>query len=108
MADSNPVAAPLGGTRKLMDRAWDIMLKVTVPVTTLIAGTIVAHEIRLTRIESTSFTKKDGFALERDLKEWVDVRIQPAWRPEDLTEIKGVLRSISDRLHSVEGKLNGR
>ena len=53
---------------------WEILLRATVPLALLSGGALVAHEIRLSTIEETRFTDRDGSTLTTEIIEWVEDR----------------------------------
>jgi len=68
---------PENGTRRL----WDYLTRLASAATLVIAGAIIAHEIRLSVIENTRFTAKDSVIMEKALRgQWEtdmrDLKIQ--------------------------------
>lgn len=92
-------------TRSLSDRIWDIATKLSVPAVLAAGAAIIAHEIRISRLEATRFSRSDGLVLERDVREWMDERFPPYWLRASLVEIKADLKTIDERLRSVEQSL---
>ena len=65
------------GTRRL----WDYLTRLASAATLVIAGAIIAHEIRLSVIENTRFTAKDSVIMEKTMRgQWEtdmrDLKIQ--------------------------------
>jgi hypothetical protein len=54
------------------DRAWDMAFKVMVPISFILAGTLIAHEVRLKVIESSRFTTEQGRVMEQRMEEKYD------------------------------------
>lgn len=69
---------------KLSDKVWEILVKVMVPVGIIAAGTIIGHEIRLTRIESNRFTDHDAGELRKDIMQ----ALPPQWLRDEIRENK--------------------
>ena len=66
--EKKPVEPP-NGARRL----WDYLTRLASAATLVIAGAIIAHEIRLSVIESTRFTAKDSVILEKTIRgQWAD------------------------------------
>lgn len=80
------------------DRVWDIVLKALVPVSILLAGSLVSHEVRLAKIEESRFTERDASLMERRIIE----SIPPPWLKAQIEEIKALLRENTSRLRAVE------
>jgi hypothetical protein len=81
-------------------RAWMTMFKISVPViyglmAALIAA-VIAHEVRVSVIESNRFTDEDAYQMETRMMEL------PKWHLDDIGEIKVTLKSIDTRLRAIE------
>lgn len=75
-------------------RVWDMLLKAMVPLSVVIGGALIGHEVRLSRIEDTRFTKENGLQLERSFRQWVEQRFPPEWLLSDIADIKEELREL--------------
>lgn len=72
-------------------RAWDIAIKLLVPLSLIAAGAMVNHEVRLSRIEESRFTQQDGYILEEKTASAEDVR-----------DVKRLLEALDSRTRSIE------
>ena len=73
------------------DRAWDLGLRTALVLGPFLAGTLIAHEIRINRLEDVSITSKE---LRDDFP--------PAWLHEDIQELKAGQKDIRVRLRELE------
>lgn len=86
-------------TKSTAARWWDAAMKFAVPLVIGAGSMAVGHEIRLTRIESTRFTKDDGAALLEKVRQENQV---PAWLKDSLAEIKTGIRDLDARTRNIE------
>lgn len=70
-------------TKDQSDRLWDVVTKLSVAVTIALAGMILGHEMRLTKIEANRYTQKDALEREREVNA----------RFEALTDQLGIIRT---------------
>jgi hypothetical protein len=86
-----------------------VIIAVLITAILATAGTVIAHEVRLGKMESNIYTATDGarlegelrawgFNLEGRLKDWMETRFPPAWMKEDLTELKQLVRSNGKKI----------
>lgn len=79
---------------------WDIIGKVGVSVSLLLAGVIAKHENDISVLKETRFTAVDALRMEARLKE---LQI-PVWLQEDLKELKARM----ERIHTDVDELKRR
>ena len=85
-------------------KIWEIALKALVPISILIGSVLIAHEVRISKIESNRFTDKDAAVHEAAMKEYVLQYSTPSWLRDDITEIKDTLKAVQSRLRELERK----
>ncbi len=56
-------------TKQSQERAWNLAWKICVPLVLALSGLLVAHEVRLSVIESTRYTPADAVVMERETNE---------------------------------------
>lgn len=105
--------------RTISARVWDYLMKLSIPMVLLTGGTVIAHEVSLSKIESNRFTAADGHALERHMEaasqRYVaesEARLTkaisampPEWLRDLVTELKAGQKDILTRLTKVETRL---
>lgn len=79
-------------------RVWDYVFKAMVPIGLAAGGMVVAHEVRLTRMEANAFTVRDGRQLETKMAD-------TPWLKESIAEIKQLLREQDKRLRAIENRV---
>lgn len=67
------------------ERVWDIATKLAVPLSIILAGALVTHEVRIAKMETEQSYIRRGIG-------------------DDLSEIKILLRDMEQRLREVEKK----
>ena len=84
-------------------RLWDWILRFTVPVVALAAGTLVAHELRINAVETSRFSDRDGILLEQRLNTEV-LKCIKEFRKEN----GELLRGLDARLRNIEIKVGNK
>lgn len=82
----------------LSERIWDMATKAAVPLSLLIGGAMVAHEIRITKLEETRFTTIDAERMRRE----IESSYPPPWLRAQILEMKASLAEINTRLRDLE------
>jgi hypothetical protein len=103
---SNPMTATLESiqqqlvalqTERHSARLWDIALKAVIPVVIALTGWVVAMEVRVSVIESSRFTPRDGQVLRDDLVKQMALLYPPAWLRESIARIEARLGRLEDK-----------
>jgi hypothetical protein len=79
------------------NRAWDLATKVAVILTVALCTASINQQIRLSVIESTRFTDKDGAALKSE----ITGSLPPEWLRQDMNEMKVGLKTIESGQHKL-------
>jgi hypothetical protein len=79
-------------------------MKLSVPVSIAVGGALIAHEVRIARIEETRFTKHDAAVLKNTLVEYHNGHSTPPpkWVQDLLKQIHSDIREINKRLINIE------
>lgn len=81
-------------------KAWDLIYKAVFVISVAVGTAVIAHEVRLTAIETSRFTDRDGMALEtRVLQQFPS---QQAWLREAIAELKTMMQRQDERLRNLE------
>jgi hypothetical protein len=72
-----------------------------VPVSIVIAGALIGHEVRLAKIEANRFTDKDAAVMERRIL----AESPPSWLREDLREIKAMIMREANRTDEILNRM---
>jgi hypothetical protein len=80
------------------DRVWDWLCKASVPAILIIGTALITHEVRISRIEDSLFTKLDGAMMQAEI-----LAVMPLMT--DIAEIKLDVKEMKARLREVEQKL---
>lgn len=84
------------------NKVWDVLLKATVPISIIIGGALIGHEVRISRIEASRFTNADGLRLERDIRSWIDTRFPGKAEFQGLREDVSEIREAVKRLEAAK------
>lgn len=79
-------------------KVWDVLIKATVPVSIVIGSALIAHEVRIAKLEDSRFTTADAYQLEHRVVRALEAKFPQPWLLDDLREIKDRLKSIEARL----------
>lgn len=85
-------------SRKTSERVWEILTRAAIPVVLAGAAALIAHEVRISTMESNRFTTRDAQQLEARMTS------RPDWLREDLAEIKEMVRGLEARLRALEAR----
>ena len=80
---------------------WEILIKVSVPIVLGLGGMMLAHEIRLSKIEATRFTAKDGI----ELRDTITKQLPPEWLKEKVNKLERGQREIELKLERLMTKM---
>ena len=92
-------------TRSASDKVWDLLTRAAVPLSVIVAGAMIAHEVRISVIESNRFTNHDGDKLDQEIKYWIENRYPPEWLREEMNELKRSQREMLRRITEIERKI---
>lgn len=79
------------GVSTQREKLWDLAMKAAVPLSIILGGAIIAHEVKIGRHEER---------LE-DVEQRVE-HFDSRWLRESVDEIKGTLRTMDTRLRELE------
>lgn len=92
------MAEPAQKRGTLSDKVWDVLMKATVPVSIIVGGALIGHEVRIARIEETRFTDVEGYQLQAQVKDWIEQRFpnRADFRSlqDDVREIKEAVKTM--------------
>ena len=83
----------------LKDKVWEVLMKATIPISIIVGGVLIGHEVRISRIEETRFTDSDGLRQEQRLGRWMEDRFPDK---EDFKAIVDDIREIKDSVKALE------
>lgn len=72
-----------------------------VPLSIILAGTVIAHEVRISVIESNRFTDSDANLMFEKIR----AELPPEWLKAKVNEIKTDQKEILRRLSYIEAKV---
>ena len=84
------------------EKIWDVVLKASVPLSLLLGSALITHEVRLSKIEATHFTREDSYKLRAALHKEIEERYPPKWLRQKVQHIEQVLDRIEHRIHELE------
>lgn len=79
--------------KKGADRAWDVAVKIAVPLVLIVSGWMISMQVKMSVMESNRFTKADGESLRNDL----NASHPQQWLKDSLQEIKDRLQRLEER-----------
>jgi hypothetical protein len=84
-----------------MGRFWDVSLKLLVPLVLVLGSTLIAHEVRIARIEASDmYHMKEADLINMERR--IGSMLVPSWLKEDIDDIKAGQKDIILRLRALE------
>lgn len=87
-------------------KTWDLVLKFLAVLALPLAGVIVGHEMRLTKIEENRWTIQQDMESQQTLRAEIAANYPPVWLKQSLDRIEAALLKNTDKLEVLNARVS--
>ena len=85
-------------TTPAVSKLWDYLFRASIPIVLALGAAVIAHEVRIAKIESNRFTAGDWNRERLDMQRWVEDRYPPQWLKDQLTRLEIKVDRLAEKV----------